>query len=71
MTIRARTEPETVGSRRLSHNATTGRRTCTFRAQARRNRISFTEFITLLRILTKKAFMNGNKRVATRFLQDV
>ena len=29
-------------------------------------RISFTEFHTLLRIQKKKAFMNGNKRVATR-----
>ena len=71
MTIRARTEPETVGSRRLSHNATTGRRTCTFRAQARRKRISFTEFVTLLRLLTKMAFMNGNKRVAKFFFPDV
>ena len=36
-------------------------RTPVYRAQARRKRISFTEFLTLLRLLTKKAFMNGNK----------
>ena len=28
-------------------------------------RISFTEFLTLLRLLTKKTFINGNKRVVT------
>ena len=36
----------------------------TYRAQARQKRISFTELPTLLRLLTKSAFMNGNKRVA-------
>ena len=56
-TIRAcaQTKPETVGGRRLSHNnATYGRRTSTFpyRAQARRKRISLTEFLTLLRLFT-------------------
>ena len=30
-----------------------------------RKQISFTEFLTLLRLLTKKASMNGNKRVVT------
>ena len=30
-----------------------------------RKRISFTEFLTLLRLLTKKVFMNGNDRVTT------
>ena len=54
-TICARTEPETVGNRFLSHNnATHGRRTCTNRAQTCQKRISFTEFLTLLRLLTKK-----------------
>ena len=57
---RARRDPETG---HLSHNATHGRRT--YRAQACRKRIGFTEFLTLLRLLTKKAFMNGNKRVVT------
>ena len=52
----ARTEPETVGNRRLSHNnATHRRRTCPYRAQARRKRISLAEFLTLLRLLNKKA----------------
>ena len=41
------------------------------RAQARRKRISFTEFLTLLCLLTKKAFMNGNKRVVTCSLTAV
>ena len=29
-------------------------------------RISLTEFLTLLRLLAKKVFMNENKRVVTR-----
>ena len=32
-----------------------------------RKRISFTEFITLLRFLTKKVFMNVNQSVLNRF----
>ena len=38
----------------------------TYRAQARRKRIRFTEFLTLLRLLIKNAFMNRNKRLVLR-----
>ena len=56
--------------RHLSHNnATHGRQT--YRAQARREQIGVTEFLTLLRLLTKKVFMNGHERVVTRSLMAV
>ena len=60
-TIHAQTDPETVVSVITVQHTDV-------KSLSMSERISFTEFITSLCLLTKKAFMNGNKKSSDSLL---